>query len=525
MKRIEPFTIMKFILILTSLFILLPASAWPVDGIRVYQKTTLEKPLARQAMISADLNRYYNAGDIWTELRHEFALPHDENNPRVQQKIRWYYQHPNYLQRTMLRAAPWLYFVLQQTHKRHLPAELVLLPIIESAYDPFAKNESSGAAGMWQMQTATASDYGIRPTAWYDGRYDVVSSTRAALDHLAFLRTLFSGNWLLAIAAYDAGQGKIGAAIRHNLQTGDGIDYWSLSLTQETEDYVPQLLALATIISHPELSPISFPSVPNAPYLAAVNTGISMNLSEAANLARLSPARLRALNPGYRRDVTLPATPARIVIPIGHLEQFTENLNKLVSLAMLPRQEDVAARDLGIIRSDNLAMQQTVSDPSDLTAVMQATLAETHASEDRYAMQPGDTLYIVRNNDTLRSIAHHYHRHVKELVGLNGLPNATISAGQRLIIPTHLNLPAQQQQLDQLVADANQLQADDSLVSQPTPAWELSERDKFYVVRHHDTLQHIAQHFHTTPSAIRLANLMMNDNVMPGDRLVIPARV
>jgi membrane-bound lytic murein transglycosylase D len=221
-----------------------------VEGIQIYQKN-LQSPEHKQ-MLAEDITRYRNADNLWDVLREEFTLPHYEDNPAVQEKIEWYMNNQDFLLRSATRAAPYLYYILQQVKKRHLPAELVLLPIIESGYNPFAIS-NMGAMGIWQMMPDTASGLGIKRDSWYDGRRDVIASTRAALNYLAYLQSFFDGNWLLAIAAYNTGEGNVLAAIRRNIREGYGTDFWSLPVAQQTKDYVPRLLALAVIISHPDL--------------------------------------------------------------------------------------------------------------------------------------------------------------------------------------------------------------------------------------------------------------------------------
>ena len=196
------------IVIVLSLFFKLGTTwaASSVEGIEVYQKNSHLSAEHRQT-IAEDLDRYRNADNLWDTLREDFTLPHYEDSPLVQEKIEWFMEHQDYLIHSVTRARPYLYYIYQQAKKRNLPAELVLLPIIESAYNPFALNASSGAAGLWQMMPDTASGYGIRQNWWYDGRRDAVASTKAALNHLSYLDSFFNGNWLLAVAAYDTGEG------------------------------------------------------------------------------------------------------------------------------------------------------------------------------------------------------------------------------------------------------------------------------------------------------------------------------
>ncbi len=523
------------------------------EGIRVFQKNERLSPEHKQS-IADDLNKYRNAENIWGSLRDEFALPHYEDNPLVQEKIAWFLNHQDYLIRSANRAAPYMYYILQQVKKRHLPAELVLLPIMESAYNPFAYSPA-GAAGIWQLMPGTASGYGIRQNRWYDGRRDVIASTKAALDHLAYLQSFFEGNWLLALAAYDTGEGNVIAAIRKNIRNGDNTDYWSLPLAQETRDYLPQLLALAIIISHPYRYPIDFPAVQNAPYLAQVDIGAQMDLKHAANLAGLSFAQLKQLNPGFSRSATGPHGPYKLVLPIENVERFSENMENsplyeridwgrykirsgdtLVTIAkkfnttpaklrkMNPRlaanlkpgkkilipysepdisntilaaentqkNEPLAIESTSNISSENTTDNENQESTTDAAAVMTAAIEN---SFDNYAMQPGDTLYMVRKGDTFQKIASRFHISTKTLMAAN--KTSTLHNIQQLIIPTHLN----------------------------PQRYKLTPGDTIYMVRNGDTIEKIARKFHTTPSAVRLVNLLANNDLQEGDRLVIPTHV
>src|SRR5579872_7046328 len=446
------------------------------EGIQVYQKNS---PL-RQQNLAKDIDRYHNADNIWDMLRKQFALPHYENNPAVQNKITWFLNHQDYLLRSMTRAAPYLYFILQQVKKRHLPAELVLLPIIESAYNPFALNTSSGAAGMWQIMPTTASGYGIRQNGWYDGRRDVVASTKAALNHLAYLLSFFEGNWLLAIAAYDTGEGNVLAAIRRNITNGESTDFWSLPVAQETRDYVPQLLALATIISHPEQYPIEYPVVPNAPYLAQVDIGTQIDLKEAAFLAGLSLKELKQLNPGYSRSQTEPNGPSKIVLPIDNVEQFTENLARSsfydrATYTTVAKQSESSWKKLRKIRHKMLANYK----PQNNSTSLAETVTNAFQTEpEPYVMQPGDTLYMVRQDDNLEKIAKHFHVDIQTLAMANQSNQGnSLHAGQSIIVPTHQEHKSQQ--------------------------YALTPGDTIYMVRPGDTIEKIAEKFHTTPEAVR----------------------
>lgn len=227
--------------------------------------------------------------DFWAHVRSDFQLPPSGNNPEVQAQVAWFTHNRDYLNHVITRAAPYMYYILQQTESRNLPGELVLLPIMESDYNPSAVS-SAGAVGMWQLMRSTARGYGAKQNFWFDGRRDLYASTNAALDYLTYLQSYFGGNWLLALAGYNCGEGAVQNAIRRSGERGGDSDFWSLPLPQQTRAYVPRLLALAMIIRNPAKYGITLPAINNQPYLAQVDIGEPITLAHAAQLAGISVA-------------------------------------------------------------------------------------------------------------------------------------------------------------------------------------------------------------------------------------------
>ncbi len=189
--------------------------------------------------------------NFWQALSQDFSLSQNQTNPYIQKQIHWYQRHPHHLERILKKASPIIQYVYQQTSREHLPAELVLIPIIESQYNPTIAAKS-GATGLWQMMPGTAAKFGLRVDHHHDGRRDVTASTKAALRYLCYLYRYFHNDWLLALAAYEAGEGRIQAITRH------GHDYWQLPVTK---NYVPRLLAIAEIIKEPYRYHISLPRI------------------------------------------------------------------------------------------------------------------------------------------------------------------------------------------------------------------------------------------------------------------------
>jgi membrane-bound lytic murein transglycosylase D len=329
-----------------------------------------------------------------------------------------------------------------------------------------------GAAGIWQLMPGTASDFGIKRNNWYDGRRDVIVSTRGALNYLAYLQRFFEGHWLLAIAAYNTGEGNVMSALRRNIQDGKDTDFWSLPLAQQTKDYVPSLLALAVIISHPDQYPIPFPPVQNAPYLAQVDVSTQINMKYAASLAGITYDRISQLNPGINSRTTAGKAPSKLVIPIENVEQFTKNV------AMLPNS------------------------PRLMLTSLARKIKSTTAIAAHYVLQPGDTIYMVRMKDTIDKISKRFNVRKDALVQANALQNKQITPGKQLIIPTHQTTTAS-----------------------ASPTKTMRAGDTVYMVRRGDTIDSIASRYKTTASVIRLTNLIDDSSLMEGQRIVIPTKL
>lgn len=514
------------------------------EGIKQYQHNVHIDP-EHKRKLDADISRYRNADNLWDVLRDEFSLSHYENNPLVQEKIDWYMNNQDFLLRSVSRAAPYLYYIMQQVKKRHLPAELVLLPIIESGYNPFALS-SVGAAGIWQLMPLTATGLGVRRDVWYDGRRDVIASTRAALDYLAYLQSFFDGNWLLAIAAYNTGEGNVSSAIRKNIRNGKNTDFWSLPVAQQTRDYVPSLLALAVIITHPDQYPIYFPPVRNAAYLAQIDTDKQVSLKTAAVLAGINYKKLITLNPGFTKPESGTKQHYKLVLPIENVEKFSENLalnfpttskqidwihyrvktgDSLASISRSHKTTVAALRRMNhlpntlaklkhgttiLIPNLHVVADNEQAEPSPRsrlgTLAKKATLATrkvfTNTTNKTYLVQPGDTVYIVRDTDTLTEIAHRFNVSNDTIVAANNLSTQRVKSGDQLVIPTGHSSKS--------TPDAVELDND------------MQPGDTLYMVRKGDTIDKIAQRFKTSPSVIKLANFVDDRTLFEGEKLIVP---
>ncbi|WP_425917678.1 LysM peptidoglycan-binding domain-containing protein [Acinetobacter sp. TSRC1-2] len=267
-------------------------------------------------------------GDVWKRMTVGFKMDQTHWDSRIEAQRGWFISRQPYLDRLSARASRYLYHTVKEAERRGLPTELALLPIIESSYDP-AATSSAAAAGMWQFIPSTGRIYGLKQTSLYDGRRDVVESTRAAYEFLGGLYNQF-GSWELALAAYNAGPGRIQQAINRNKAAGLPTDYWSLKLPQETMNYVPRFLAVAQIIKNPGAYGVSLPPIANRPHFREVPVG-PVSLNEIASITGLSRAELYQLNPGHRGDLIDSESPMRIIIPADLSPSIDARLKKLSS--------------------------------------------------------------------------------------------------------------------------------------------------------------------------------------------------
>ena len=263
--------------------------------------------------------------DVWGRIRTGYAIP-DLNNELVTKHLNWYSSRPEYIARTTARASRYLFHVVTELEKRGMPTELALLPFIESAFNPQALS-SANAAGMWQFVPGTGRDYNLKQTAFKDDRRGILASTDAALTYLQRLYDMF-GDWQLALAAYNWGEGSVQKAIQRNQAAGKPTDFESLSelMPAETRNYVPKLQAVKNIIANPAQYGLTLPPVDNQPYFTAVDKTSDIDLTIAAHLAELSVDEFKALNPQFNRPVITGGEQTKILLPQENAEKFHLNL-------------------------------------------------------------------------------------------------------------------------------------------------------------------------------------------------------
>jgi membrane-bound lytic murein transglycosylase D len=258
--------------------------------------------------------------DLFDRVRAGYALP-DTRHYAVDREVEWYRSRPDFLDRTFRRGARYLHHIVTEIERRDMPLELALLPVVESAFNPVAYSRSH-AAGLWQFIPSTGKHYGLTQNWWIDERRDVLRATDAALNYLQYLHRYFKGDWYLAIAAYNGGEGTVSRAVKRNADAGRATDFFSLDLKAETRDYVPKLLAISRIVADPSAYGLSFAAIPNQPYFDVVDPGKQIHLGEASELAGISRDDMFALNPAFNRMTTPPSGPHRLLLPVERAEPF-----------------------------------------------------------------------------------------------------------------------------------------------------------------------------------------------------------
>ena len=343
------------------------------------------------------------------------------------------------------RAALYLFYIVEEVERRGMPMEVALLPLVESTLNPFATS-SQRAAGLWQIMPATGRHLGIESDWWYDGRRDLRESTRVALDYLEALHKQFDEDWMLALAAYNSGNGRVGRARRANENKGLPTDYWSLKLPRETRHYVPRLIALAQIIAFPEAFNIEIPEVANEPAFELAATGGQIELARAADLAKVDVAVVRALNPGQLRWATSPEQAAELLLPPGTGSLFEQGVAQLTpddrvrwqhyriesgdNLIGIAKQFDT---EVGLLRQVNGVRGSMIRAGDTLMIPMGSAWANSLAMAT--TSEPTRRGYRVRNGDSLYRIAGRFNVSINDIIAWNSLNRGDyLQPGQKLTL-------------------------------------------------------------------------------------------
>ncbi len=397
-------------------------------------------PAARPLPATAETDHAHPS--VWERLTHRFELPECSDQEANLQWSQWYAERPEYMARVFKRAQPWIFHVADELERRDMPGELALLPIVESAYDPFAFS-SGRALGTWQFIADTGRRYGLNQNWWYDGRRDVWASTDAALRYLDDLATMFEGDWLLALAGYNSGENRVARQVKKNRAAGKPTDFWSLKLPRETRGYVPKLLGLTCLFKYPERFAFEYPATPDQPVIQAVDLGQQADLVLVAQMAEVPIDVLFTLNPGYNRWATSPDGPYRVVLPLEGAELLQAGLGEIDASALMKWDQvvvekgdtlsSIAARHdvpLSVLSSSNKLQGDLIREgqklrlPRDDQLLVDPLYAQ--AALELQELQSGliaadRVTHRVRSGESLSVIARQYRVSVKDLQRWNNL--------------------------------------------------------------------------------------------------------
>jgi len=418
----------------------------------------------------------YVSNDIWQRISTKFTFDIPDEK-RIDAQRNWFVKHPDYLDRVAKRSEPFIFYIVEELEKNNIPLEIALLPIVESAFDPFAYSHGR-ASGMWQFVPGTGKRFGMKQNWWYDGRRDVIASTQGAIKYLKYLHKYFDGDWLLALAAYNSGEGRVKRAMKKNARKNLPTDFWSLDLPKETRAYVPKLLALADVIKRADDFNIKLYEIENKSQITSIDINSQLDLAKAAKLADLSLAELQRLNPGFNRWATDPDGPHNLLIPNHKVADFKKKLSEL------PEKERLAWQRYKIKNGDNLG-EIARSFNTDIKLIKQINnikgtqiragkhllIPVATQSLDSYVFSQEQRLtktknrqrngerksHTVKSGDTLWDIGQLYKVSSRSIAKWNGMaPRDVLKLGQELVIwqkvePTKTNATTSYQPAEQAI--------------------------------------------------------------------------
>ena len=437
----------------------------------------------------------------------------------IDRELDWYVANADYLNRVLHRSERYLYHIVEALERHDMPLDFALLPIVESAYDPFAYSRGQ-AAGLWQIIPGTGRDLGLRQNWWYDARRDVLESTEAALHYLRKLHEQFDGDWLLAVAGYNAGGGSVSRAMRRAEAAGAPTDFWGIRryLPAETQAYVPRLLALSRLIAEPSRYGVSLRSIANEPHFRVIETGDQIDMALAAQVAGMSTDELYRLNPGVNRWATDPDGPHRLLIPVEQAEQLSVAVSRpgglqgvrwtrhvvragetLSHLAVAYRTTSAVLQEVNGLPSEMIRVGQGIMVPQPVdVSVEGGLLAEARTTA---ALNPaGDAkrqAYVVQAGDSLWSVSRRYGVEVADLATWNAMsPEDVLSVGRELVVWSDHSV---------FIADANQ-----------------RIRRITYTVRKGDSLSRISSQFRVSVAELLQWNDISPERYLqPGQQLIV----
>ena len=491
-------------------------------------QSVIDKNQTLASLKSKSVNtiQYSQEDDLWQVIANRQDIK-SVSNSRVQSRIDWISNHPEYLSLISKRAEPFLYLVVSELEKQNVPIEIALLPIVESDYYPFSYSHGT-AAGLWQFIPSTGRMYGLEEDWWHADRRDVLASTKAAANYLNDLNKMFKGDWLLSIAAYNAGPGRIQRAIDTNIKLGKKTDFWSLDLPQETEKYVPKLLALSQVIKNPSRYNQKLLEIDNKPFLNEVELDSQFDLALISQWTGLSIDQIYNYNPGLKRWATPESLPYIMLLPEEVIYSFNDNLSKQDqrpkiswtrykikqgdSLSLIAQNYNTTIGQIMSVNeldNDAIRADKYLIVPLAQKSEGYYSLSDNQREKSRLNIQKNSEkiIYTVVAGDSLWKISIKFGTTINNLVRWNQIsPSDSLSIGKELVILRDNKNKTELAKITNTGIDIN--------------------RDIFYTVKEGDNLSRIAQKYNVKIAEIRSWNDLNEEYILqPGDKLTITINV
>jgi membrane-bound lytic murein transglycosylase D len=464
--------------------------------------------------------------DLWRYIVNKSSLS-ASSHEKLYWHLDWFKKNPDYLTRITKRAEPYLYLITQEVERAGLPLEIALLPIVESAYYPFSYSHGT-ASGLWQFIPSTAKLYGLKDNWWYDGRRDVLTSTKAAVKYLKNLKKLFKGDWLLAIAAYNSGPGRVQKAVRHNKKQGKPTDFWHLDLPAETKGYVPRLLAVTELIKHPHKYGQTITKVANKPVVSSIELHTQFDLSLISNWSDISLEDLYTLNPGLKRWATPNQGKYTLLLPnknmrlfkqimsdnlgVEHFRWVRHQVKRGDSLSVIAKKYTTTTKQIIIvnqlknhlIKLGDFLIIPIIQKGVGKYSISSEQREKIHLNAEKYGFK---TIHRVAEGESLWRIARQYRVSVKDLIKWNNITRPNIlKLGKKLVVwRAYSTLDKDLSNVVTLGIDIN--------------------RKVSYRVKRGDNLSAIAKKFGVRVGQIKQWNDLSNKHLQPGKKLIIMVNV
>jgi membrane-bound lytic murein transglycosylase D len=456
----------------------------------------------------AKLAQYDN---LWQRIADQMTLTVPDNDDIESQK-RFFIRNQKLLKTASENAAPFLYHIVTELERRNMPLELALLPIVESTYNPKA-GSFSGVLGIWQFSAGTGRNFGLKQNAWYDGRRDVIESSRAAMDYLQYLYSNVDQDWLSAVAAFNAGEGRVFKAIERNKYRGKPTDFWSLNLPKQNTSYIPKLLALAELLKNTQKYAIPLPVLANQPQTKVIQINRGLDLNKAADLLNLSVAELRRLNPGFK-STTVPSASYQLVVPFDSANDIDQQLAALPKVKVAP----VASTGRYKVKSGDSLSKIATAHKTSVKAIQQANqLSNSQLKIGQQLIIPGlaqaDEPAIAARSDK------------KSNKTASGAKSYTVKSGDNLWeIGQKLKVSSEQLIKWNKLSPKSQLKPGQTLTyyAATTQKQKSNGKTMTYKVRAGDSLASIAQRFSVkVADIVKWNNIKANKYLQPGQELTL----